>query len=854
MDLTSYSPEMLKELLDSDMDSFDRKQLMEIIAALTPEWEPLDGPQRMAYESEADIIGYGGAAGGGKTDLICGMALTKHKRSLIVRREKAQTEGIIQRITEIRESTDGFNSQKAIWKIDNQRLMEFAGLDNPGDERRWQGRPHDLKCVGRGTLVWMADGSKKPVEEIEVGDTVDTLEGPRKVTRTFVSSRPSVRITTHDGHSQVQGSTHCLLTPYGWVSFYPHHSGFALPTALNARHISDVLYEPTCSMSARPLVNPPKGQTRTTKYARCPEGNLSLLGSYAGKARRVLGICYEALSGISPKLSQSVLSHLIQIASAWSCPRQAVSWTVKLFALRGGCGVRAGSSLPDSSGDCLYGSHHSDEPHSLLGADHHKCPHPQGGAARQNPIYLLDGGARHTPKHSRRKWSYAHPYTKETRQTDRPVRVVFSSVEGLGVQTLYDLTVEGSNHYMTGAGFVNRNCFDEVTEQREAQVRFVMGWLRSPDPTLKCKVLMTFNPPTTTEGRWILDYFAPWLTKNHPRPAKPGELRWFTTEDGKDVEVPDNRPYVRLNGQREYDFDPLEHKEEEIIRPKSRTFIPARVTDNPFYMTSGYMSTLQALPEPLRSQMLNGDFLAGIEDDIWQLLPTRWVEEAQKRWKDRYPKPPMDSLGCDVARGGKDNSLWVARHGMWFDKPIKVAGKDTPDGPEVAGRTVALVRDGAPIHIDVIGVGASPYDFLNKAKQHVIPVDVRKSVTAKDQSGALDFFNLRTCIAWQFREALDPANNTGIEIPPGEDILRELCSIQWSISGRTIKVESREDIIKRLGYSPDTASGFFLANIQTPKLHEYRPAAKKIAERNSYDPYENLTAVSRGEYDPFKNL
>jgi hypothetical protein len=542
MDLTSYSPEMLKELLDSDMDSFDRKQLLAIIEALTPEWEPLDGPQRMAYESEADIIGYGGAAGGGKTDLICGMALTKHKRSLIVRREKAQTEGIIQRITEIRETTDGFNSQKAIWKIDSQRLMEFAGLDNPGDERRWQGRPHDLKC------------------------------------------------------------------------------------------------------------------------------------------------------------------------------------------------------------------------------------------------------------------------------------------------------------------------FDEVTEQREAQVRFVMGWLRSPDPSIKCKVLMTFNPPTTTEGRWVLDYYAPWLTKNHPRPAKPGELRWFTTEDGKDVEVPDNRPYVRYNGQREYDFDPLEHKEEDIIRPKSRTFIPARVTDNPFYMTSGYMSTLQALPEPLRSQMLNGDFLAGIEDDIWQLLPTRWVEDAQKRWKDRYPKPPMDSLGCDVARGGKDNSLWVARHGMWFDKPVKVAGKDTPDGPEVAGRTVALVRDGAPIHIDVIGVGASPYDFLNKAKQHVIPVDVRKSVTAKDQSGALDFFNLRTCIAWQFREALDPANNTGIEIPPGEDILRELCSIQWSISGRTIKVESREDIIKRLGYSPDTASGFFLANIHTPKLHEYRPTAKKVAERNSYDPYENLAAVSRGEYDPYKNM
>ena len=36
------------------------------------------------------------------------------------------------------------------------------------------------------------------------------------------------------------------------------------------------------------------------------------------------------------------------------------------------------------------------------------------------------------------------------------------------------------------------------------------------------------------------------------------------------------------------------------------------MTDNPYYMASGYIATLQSLPEPLRSQMLFGDFLAGI--------------------------------------------------------------------------------------------------------------------------------------------------------------------------------------------------------------------------------------------------
>ncbi|MGB0685603.1 MAG: terminase, partial [Planctomycetota bacterium] len=42
---------------------------------------------------------------------------------------------------------------------------------------------------------------------------------------------------------------------------------------------------------------------------------------------------------------------------------------------------------------------------------------------------------------------------------------------------------------------------------------------------------------TTVEGRWILNYFAPWLDKKHPRPAQPGELRWFATKDGVELEV-----------------------------------------------------------------------------------------------------------------------------------------------------------------------------------------------------------------------------------------------------------------------------------------------------------------------------
>lgn len=506
--------------------------LMEKVRRLPP-WKPLKGPQTMAYESQADIIGYGGAAGGGKTDLVAGKASTKHKRVLIVRREKAQTEGIIQRLSDIAGGTTGYNSQKGAWRYPagSRPLIEFAGLDNEGDERRWQGRPHDLKC------------------------------------------------------------------------------------------------------------------------------------------------------------------------------------------------------------------------------------------------------------------------------------------------------------------------FDEATEMREAQVRFIMGWMRTDDPSVKAQVIMTFNPPTTVEGRWVIRYFAPWLDKKHPNPALPGELRWFTTIGGKDVEVPDSRPFVMAGDDRDYDFDPDDYagdRAEEVIIPKSRTFIPARLTDNPYYMQTGYMATLQALPEPLRSQMLRGDFLAGVEDDAMQVIPTAWVEAAQARWTRPDRLPPMDSLGIDVARGGQDSTVIARRHAMWFDVPLTYPGAQTPDGPTTAGLTIAATRDNAVQHIDVIGVGASPFDFLRSNNQHVIGVNVSEAALGTDKSGALRFLNQRSELWWKMREALDPANNTGICLPPDPRLLADFCAPLWKVQGKVIQVEGRDEIVKRIGRSPDFASAYILALKDTPKITQRRGSALTGRGPREYDPFANL--------------
>ena len=91
----------------------------------------------------------------------------------------------------------------------------------------------------------------------------------------------------------------------------------------------------------------------------------------------------------------------------------------------------------------------------------------------------------------------------------------------------------------------------------------------------------------------------------------PGELRWYARLDDEDVEV--GGP------------DPVEH-EGEIIIPRSRTFIPAGLDDNPVLSATNYRSVLQAAPEPLRSQILYGDFSITIGDSTWQVIPRAWLE------------------------------------------------------------------------------------------------------------------------------------------------------------------------------------------------------------------------------------
>lgn len=122
-----------------------------------PIWAPQEGAQALAYASTADQIGYGGAAGGGKSDLQLGFAGTRHRRSIIFRRVFPSLRALIERSREVFNAPgrshlkDSFNEQLHLWRLDDGRLVEFGSCQYERDLKKYQGQPHDFLGIDEAT-------------------------------------------------------------------------------------------------------------------------------------------------------------------------------------------------------------------------------------------------------------------------------------------------------------------------------------------------------------------------------------------------------------------------------------------------------------------------------------------------------------------------------------------------------------------------------------------------------------------------------------------------------------------------------------------------------------------------------
>lgn len=368
------------------------------------------------------------------------------------------------------------------------------------------------------------------------------------------------------------------------------------------------------------------------------------------------------------------------------------------------------------------------------------------------------------------------------------------------------------NYYGRANDFMG---FDELPQFKKDHYKTVTIWNRTKYKDQFCNVVSTGNPPMEESEEWIIDYWAPWLDEDHSDyPEKPGKLRWFANIDGEEIEVEDGSM--------------IRNKRGTAIYPKSRTFIPASVEDNPVYMETEYYQILMSLPDELRERFHEGKHKRIGTRNPFQVIPSEWVRAAMNRWKGNKPlyeddneriTVPQSALGVDPSRGGGDFTIIAKRYDNWIDKLVKHKGEDTADGPKVAALVMNEIEGDPDINVDVIGIGSSVYDHLNGSEYNynVVPVNVAEKSLKRDKTKKFGFANLRSELWWKMRERLDPDSGEDIQLPPDKELRIQLVTPHYKPTARGIQVESKDDIKKRIGRSTDEADAVIMSFMRKSK-------------------------------------
>ena len=151
-------------------------------------------------------------------------------------------------------------------------------------------------------------------------------------------------------------------------------------------------------------------------------------------------------------------------------------------------------------------------------------------------------------------------------------------------------------------------CFDELTHFTQGMFLYLLSRNRSLSG-VKPYMRATTNPDADS---WVKSFLAPWVDDEHPEfPYPAGKLRWFTVE---------NDVVTWVTG---------EWRDENGLRGKSMTFIPARVTDNRLLLAENpeYLASLRALPLVEQRRLLYGDWK--VRPAAGKVFNRAWLEVAE---------------------------------------------------------------------------------------------------------------------------------------------------------------------------------------------------------------------------------
>jgi hypothetical protein len=213
---------------------------------------------------------------------------------------------------------------------------------------------------------------------------------------------------------------------------------------------------------------------------------------------------------------------------------------------------------------------------------------------------------------------------------------------------------------------------------------------------------------------------------------------------------------------------------------------------------------------------VEGKFASSEEDTV---IPLSWIEASNERWLALFdddgdlldPVRPIDNIGADVARSGKDKTVLALRSGAVLLELRRYTRQGTMD---TQGRIEGVQRGtDAWATIDVIGIGAGVVDRNIERGLPTVAFNASRKTEVLDMSGELEFVNCRAASWWNLRELLDPdASTEAIALPPDDMLTGDLTAPHWKVmSGGRIQVESKDDIVKRLGRSTDDGDAVVMA-------------------------------------------
>jgi hypothetical protein len=241
-----------------------------------------------------------------------------------------------------------------------------------------------------------------------------------------------------------------------------------------------------------------------------------------------------------------------------------------------------------------------------------------------------------------------------------------------------------------------------------------------------------------------------------------------------------------------------------------------------------------------------------------QFIPSDVVFDAMKRGPGRYLGDEPLICGIDVARGGDDNCYIVFRRGFdaKSEKTYRIPGEKSRDSMVVISKLIMLLDRHKPdvSFIDVTGIGGPIGDRLRQLGYPV--VDIGFGHVADDEKM---FANKTSEMGFRCRQWL----MDGGAIPDDPQLETELTTRDYFHDSKDrLMVESKKEMKKRLGCSPDWADALYLTFAQIVPARstqrgplDHLPGRRDLQHQVDYDPLDaDYSYNNLADYDPLDNM